>query len=242
MKIKQIKTGIVTSKNSLEEVIDQNILDFMEDDILAITSKIVAVVEGNIVNRRTISKDELIKKEADFYLDIESPYTLTIKQNILIPAAGIDESNSNGKFILWPKDPYESARKIRDYIAHKFKLHNLGVIITDSRTSPLRWGTTGIAIGYAGFKALKDYRKTKDIFGHELKVTQANHLDALAAAAVFSMGEGNEETPMALINDLTFLHFDSSSPTKKEISELKIAMEDDIYGPLLSAVSWKKGK
>ena len=31
--------------------------------------------------------------------------TLTIKQGMLIPTAGIDESNGDGYYILWPRDP-----------------------------------------------------------------------------------------------------------------------------------------
>lgn len=242
MIITAIKTKIISVGDSLERILDQSFDELGDRTILAVTSKIVALCEGNVLDSAEISKRELIKKEADYYFASDSPYMLTIKDSVLIPASGIDESNGDGKFVLWPKDPYASARGVRDYLANKFHLANLGVIITDSKTSPLRWGTTGIAIGYAGFRALKDYRDTEDIFGEKLKVTLSNHLDALAAAAVLVMGEGNEQTPMALIQDGDFIKFDGSSPTKEDMAALKIDRKDDLYGSLLNAVPWKKGK
>lgn len=241
MKTTPLKTKVISSKDRLEEVIDRFVVSVNDGSILAVTSKIIAIMEGSTIESKTISKEKLIRREADFYLDSHSPYTLTIKENLLIPAAGIDESNSGGKFILWPKDPGKSAKRIRDYVADKFKIKNFGVIITDSHTSPLRFGTTGISIGHAGFKALKDYRNERDIFGRKLKVTQANYVDGLAAAAVLVMGEGSEQTPMALIENVPFVQFDRLSPTEQEIRELKISIDDDLYGSFLQSVPWKEG-
>ncbi len=241
MIVTQIKTSVVKEYALLEPFLDKYLADIEEGSILAITSKIVSIFEGNIRSNQE-PKDELIKQEADLYIDSDSPFVLTIKNNILIPSAGIDESNSDEHFILWPKDPFTSAKIIREYIANKCSLKNFGVIITDSKTSPLRYGVTGIAIAHAGFAALKDYRQQPDIFGRKLKYTQANHADALAVAAVLVMGEGNEITPMVLIKDLPFVKFASDSPTKQEIKNLKISMSDDLYGPLLSSVTWEKGK
>jgi len=241
MKVKSIKTRIIAKGKTIESLLDDYLVSINDGSILAITSKVVSICEGNI--RSDIrDKDELIREEADQYLESDSPFVLTIKNNVLIPSAGIDESNGDGNLILWPKDPFASARKIYDYLSKKFSLKNFGVIITDSKTSPLRWGTTGVAIAYAGFVALRDYRGEEDIFGRKLAVTQANYVDALASSAVLVMGEGAEMTPMALIEDLPFINFDSNSPTKKEIEDSKIKVDDDIYGPLLSSVPWKKGK
>ena len=47
---------------------------------------------------------------------------LTIKNNILIPTSGIDESNANGYYILWPEKPFESAKRIYNFIKKEFKL------------------------------------------------------------------------------------------------------------------------
>lgn len=240
MIVTPIKTKIISAQDKIEAILDEYVHELKDGSILAITSKIISIIEGNVRDHEE-SKDELIEEEAELYLKTRSGFALTIKDNILIPSAGIDQSNSDGKYILWPKEPFSSAWKIREYLAKKFGIHNLGIIVTDSKTSPLRYGTTGIAIAHCGFRALHDYRGKADIFGRKLEVTQANYADALASATVLVMGEGNEMVPMALIEDLPFVNFDSNSPTEEEIQNLKISLDDDIYGPLLSSVAWKNG-
>ena len=188
-------------------------------------------------------KDELIKKEAEFYLDrnqVPNKYAvLTLKQNILIPTAGIDESNAKGYFILWPENPYQVAKEIYYFIKKNYKLKKFGVIISDSHTTPLRWGTSGIAIAYFGFYPVRDYRGVKDIFGRKLKVTLANLVDGFTTAAVLVMGEGIEKTPLAIIEDIDFVKFKEFDPTKN--NPVEINPDDDIYAPLLKAIKWKKG-
>jgi len=66
-------------------------------------------------------------------------------------------------------------------------------------------------------------------------------MDGLAAAAVLVMGESNEQTPLAVIEDMPFVKFQARDPSKKELEELKITIQEDLYAPLLKAVKWKKG-
>lgn len=215
-----------------------------EGSILIITSKIVSIWQGRCVKIEDVAnKDELIKKEADFYLPREKVpmrwVMLTIKHNILIPTAGIDASNANGYYILWPEKPFETAKKIYQFIKKEFKIKKLGVIISDSRTVPLRLGTMGIAFSYWGFWPLKDYRGKKDIFGRTIKISQLNIADSLASSATLVMGEGKEQTPMAVIEDIDFIKFGNFDFLKKH--PLGIDREHDIYSPLLNAIKWKKG-
>ena len=187
------------------------------------------------------NKDELIKKEADFYLERkEAPggcCMLTIKNNLLAPTAGIDESNAKGYYILWPKRPYQAAKEIGQFLKKEFGLKEVGVVITDSRCTPGRVGTTGIALSYFGFEPLKDYRGQEDLFQRELKMTQSNLVDGIAAAAVVCMGEGCEQTPLALIENVSFIKFISQGPDQKEI-EMK--REKDMFYPLLRSVKWQR--
>lgn len=216
-----------------------------ENSILAVTSKVVAICENRVVPIGAIDKKELVINEADLYIPHEENkygYTITIKDNLLIPTSGIDESNGNGFYILWPSDPQKWANRIRNYLKKRFGLKNVGVIITDSKTTPLRWGTSGVCIAHAGFKALNDYIHTPDIFGRYLKVTKANIADSLAVAAVLQMGEGDEQTPLAIISDLEFVNFKKNNPSRKELEGLVISLDDDIYASLLKAVNWKKGR
>ena len=145
--------------------------------------------------------------------------------------AGIDESNAKGKLILLPKDSFKSAEVLRKKLMQKFKLKNLGVLITDSRTGPLRAGVVGMSLGYAGFKGIRDYRGTKDIFGRVLKVSRTDVADSLATAAVLSMGEGREQQPLALITEAPI---DFVARINKK--ELLINPKDDLYLPLFKSI------
>ncbi len=246
MLIKTVKTrAFLPPQDNLLSLIKESFsgLALKEKSIFVVTSKIVSIWQGQCVEMESVQdKDELIKKEADFYLEREKVpeehVMLTIKNNLLIPTAGIDESNAKGHYILWPKEPYKAAKQIYDFLKENYRLNNLGVIITDSHTAPLRWGTLGIAVGYYGFYPLKDYRGKEDIFGRIMKITQSNIVDALSAAAVCLMGEGAEQTPIAIIEDVGLVEFEEFDPRNYP---LEIERSEDIYAPLLNAVEWKKG-
>ncbi|PIS16058.1 putative folate metabolism gamma-glutamate ligase [Candidatus Roizmanbacteria bacterium CG09_land_8_20_14_0_10_41_9] len=246
MKIISVKTQKVTKYDTdLFPILQKYLPVLKERSIVVITSKIVSVCEGRLVKIEGIDKKKLIEQEADYYLPPEGNkhnITLTIKRNLLVPTAGIDESNGNGYFILWPNDPQKTANEIRVFLQKTYAFKNVGVIITDSKTSPMRWGTTGIAIVHSGFAALNNYIGKPDIFDRYLHVTKANVLDALAAASVVVMGEGNEQTPLAVIEDVPFVQFQNRNPLATELKELHIPMENDLYGPILKSVKWLKGK
>ncbi len=191
-------------------------------------------------------KDDLIKKEADKYLPrdfVPNRWVMhTIKENLFIPSAGIDESNANNYYVLWPHDPKKTAKKLWQWIRKTYRVKNVGVVITDSHTIPLRGGTLGISLAYYGFSPLKDYRGEKDIFGREFAIQVADIADGLAAAAVLVIGEGKETTPIAVISDVPFVQFtDKPYVPRKPFSSFEIEEREDLYYPLLSSVPWKKG-
>ena len=229
----------------LWDILDHAFPVIQEKDIIVITSKIVSICEGRVVKVGDREKTDLIHEEAEWYLPPEkSKYdiSLTITRSTLIPTAGIDESNGDGYYILWPSDPYKTAKDMREKLVAKFGLHDLGVLITDSKTTPSRYGTTGLAIGFSGFHALNNYIDTPDIFGKHLHVTKANVADGLAASAVLTMGEGDEQTPIARIEDADMVHFDAEAPSDKEQKDLLISLDLDMYAPLLLSAPWVKGK
>jgi len=245
MNITPIKTPkIIQGSPPIASIVDTAIHTLTERCIIAITSKIISISEGRVADSQTISKETLVQLESQLYLPPNPDMfniSLTVTNNMLIPTAGIDESNGNGKYILWPKDPFRTAQQIRLHLSERFRLFRIGVLITDSKTTPMRYGTTGTSIGHFGFRALKNYIGKPDIFGRNLTVTKANIADGLAAAAVAVMGEGNEQTPLAVISDIPFVEFSAHSPTQKEQEELKISMKDDLYGPLYAHAPWKQG-
>jgi F420-0:gamma-glutamyl ligase len=75
-----------------------------------------------------------------------------------------------------------------------------------------------------------------------MKFQKSNIANGLAAAAVTLMGEGSEQTPLAVLEDISFVEFQRRNPTEQEVINLKIEREDDLYWPLLQLAPWKKGK
>ncbi len=241
MKVVAVKTHKIISQESLFDILDKYILELPENSVVAVTSKIISITEGRVVKIEDTDKDELIKQESQFFLPREeNPYhvSLTITRNTLIASAGIDESNANGYYVLWPQDPQESANKIRQHLKEKFDVTNVGVIITDSKTTPLRWGVTAIAIAYSGLEPLIDYIGKEDLFGRKFVFEKMSVIDNFACAAAVVMGEGNEQTPIAVITDVPFVKFTDKNPTG---DELKISLSEDLYGPILKKTEWKKG-
>ncbi len=233
-------------KDNLEDLLN-SIKSISENSVVAITSKVVSITEGRCIPTMNMAeKDLLAIKEADKYIPREdSPNGLvltTIKNNLIVASSGIDESNANDFLILWPEDPYASAKKIWQLLKQKFNLKNLGIIITDSRLVPLRRGVVGLALSFYGFKPLKDYRGKKDLFGREFKMETTNLPDALATAAVLEMGEGDESKPLAVISELTDIEFIQTDYQPETLDDtFEIPEKEDMFYPIFSKANWKKG-
>jgi F420-0:gamma-glutamyl ligase len=244
--ISSIRAPIVRQGDSLSAVIcsaleedTRALSQSLDGKILAVTSKIVSVCENQIVPRQSITKAELIHRQADLDLgEIGYGSRLTVKENLFLASAGIDESNSEtDDYICLPKNPKASAEQLWKSVTEHFQLDSFGIIITDSRTSPLRLGTTGVSLAHWGFNGLKDRVGQPDLFGRTLQLTKVNVVDAMAAATVLMMGEGDEQTPIALISALHegFVTFHDST----DLDELRVKMEDgefpsDLYWPFLA--------
>jgi len=185
-------------------------------DVVAVSSKIVSLSESRLAKLSSVEPSnsarrlaqryimdpsvvQVVLDEADQVLGGVKGTLLTVKNGILTANAGIDEKNApKGHVVLWPKDPERSARKLRDQLAAAF--HNeLSMIIVDSRVTPLRLGTSGLALATAGSPSTRDYRGLKDLSGRAIRITRHNLADDLASSAHAVMGEGAESTPAALI-------------------------------------------
>jgi F420-0:gamma-glutamyl ligase len=202
---------------------------WQENSVIAITSKLVSLQEDRLQKREGTEKLALIKKESDVYLgEIAYGCHLAIKQGQLLATAGIDESNSEtGEYILYPQDPYKSAQELRAGIQQETGLKNIGVLITDSHSGPLRHGVLGSCVSFAGFKPIRNRVGDQDIFGRPLKMTKQNQADALASAAVLMMGEAAERCPLAMILGAPIEFTDSANR-----EDLEVPMAQDMYLPL----------
>ena len=225
MEIIPIKTRIFREKESLFEFLKNYLPTLIEGDVVAVTSKIVALSQG----RTAVDSDKtkIFKRESKEMIKTRWCY-LAQKDGDWLPNAGVDESNANGRIILLPDNSYQVAINIRSSLKHFYRLKRLGVILTDTRSRPLRAGVTGVALAYAGFIGLGDYRGKTDLFGRKLKYTQSNLADALATAAVVTMGEGQERIPLAVIRNAPIKY----ASRRPEPDILFINPRQDLYGLL----------
>ncbi len=195
-------------------------------DVVLISSKVVAIHEGRAVLISEGDKTELIKQEAD--LIIERPYwpaPLTVAHHTFLGAAGIDESNGDGYYILLPEDIFASAKRLRDWLKSEYKINELGVIITDSHSSPFRYGATGIALGWCGIEPIEDCRGRADLFGRKILYERSNIVDGLAAGATVLMGEVDERIPIVIAREVPRLVFTEAN-TK---DQLLVPFKDDTF-------------
>lgn len=244
MTIVPIKTGIVRPpKDDLLAHIRTSALTLEEHDIIAVTSKVISIWQGRCVPVADVpDKDALIKQEAERFIDRRyvpgQRAILTLKENMLIASAGIDASNADDHYVLWPENPRETARSLLSWFKKEYRRKNLGCIITDSRSTPLRRGAIGFALAWAGFEPLYDYRRTKDIFGRGFMIEQTNIADALAAAAVLVMGEGKEQTPLAVIRSAPHIR---PGERRKSPDSFQVSPTEDLFAPLFQKGPWRKG-
>jgi coenzyme F420-0:L-glutamate ligase/coenzyme F420-1:gamma-L-glutamate ligase len=187
-------------------------------DVVAVSSKIVGIAEKRIRYLESVKPGSKAKSlarkysltaafaqavldEADTVIGGVKGALLTVKNGDAVANAGIDRKNApEGAVVLWPRNADLSAKNIRRSIRRKSG-KNVGMVIVDSRVSPLRLGTTGFAIGCAGFKPVEDIRGRVDLSGRRIEITVRAIADGIAAAAQLVMGEAADRIPFAVVRD-----------------------------------------
>jgi coenzyme F420-0:L-glutamate ligase / coenzyme F420-1:gamma-L-glutamate ligase len=212
--------------DSLQEKIRRALLSanqkLRSGDILIVKHKIVSKVEGQLVALADIKPSAATSRWARRYrLDPrvtqlalrESKRILRQKKGVLITEtshglrcanSGVDVSNVNGgsHALLLPKDPDRSATQLHRQLKRTLGF-SVPVIITDTFGRPWREGLTEVAIGVAGMRALRDYRKHRDPHGYSLRVTMEAVADELACAAGLVCGK-LERTPACIIRGFEY--------------------------------------
>jgi len=253
--------GIRTPTIKPEDAITATILNAAKDqkvdvedgDILAIASKAVAIAQGRIVDLSLIKPSakakilgrkfdlqpeyvELIVKEADEVYGGVEKALLTLKNGILTPNSGVDRKNApRNSVVLWPENPHLIAEQIRTEILEKTG-KRIGVLIVDSRITPLRMGTVGITLGVAGFEPVRDCRSSKDVYGKSVFITRHCLADDLSSAAHMVMGETSERTPAVLIKGASVKMTESS-----DANALNIPVKECLYMGVLVSSSRRGG-
>ena len=233
-----------SSRFDIVSLIEEKVGGRLRDgDILVISSKFVAVSEGRVVklgsirtgqrakqlavgNRMDERLCELVLRESDEIVGGIPGFLLASKDGLLTPNAGIDKSNvKHGSVVLYPRRPELSAWRIREALKFSRGI-SIGVVICDSRLSPTRRGTTGVAVASSGVEAVLDMRGRKDLFGNVLKVTSQSVADDLSSAAEILMGESDEATPIVLVRGLSQKLLRNTEYASRRFS---IPMDDDVY-------------
>jgi coenzyme F420-0:L-glutamate ligase len=215
-----ILAPIKSSMFDVVSLIDQEVGGKLRDgDVLVVSSKFVAISEGRVVKLATVRAGakamalaakyrmdarlcELVVRESDELMGGIPGFILASKNGLLTPNAGIDKSNvERGMAVLYPRRPEVSVRRIRETLKF-FRGVSVGIVMCDSRLSPTRRGTTGVAVASSGIEAVVDMRGRVDLFGRPLKVTSQGVADDLSSAAEILMGESDESTPIVLVRGL----------------------------------------
>lgn len=228
MEILAIQTGHLHAGDSLAEHILQN-CTLQQGDVLTVSSKVLATVEGAAIDLRTIEVSaeaaswakkherspafrQAVLNELDrlhgSILDEASKYMRSQVQPtgmetgvILTAAAGLDESNiAEGFAIGWPLHPVESATKLRQNIQKVLDI-DIGIIISDSCLLPRRLGVIAQALVVVGFDPIVSHIGKPDLHGRPLLVTNEAIADQLATAANFIMGNADQAIPAAILRN-----------------------------------------
>ncbi|QSX00436.1 coenzyme F420-0:L-glutamate ligase [Haloterrigena alkaliphila] len=227
--------------------------DLEAGDVLTVASTIVSKAEGRTADLEEypvsgraqeiadriaeIAGEEKDPRFAQAVLDesaellIDAPFLLAeTRFGHICPNAGIDRSNvPDHDILLLPRKPSESAERIRAGLEER-GVEDVAVVVTDTCGRPFRHGQTGVAIGWAGMPASRDWRGEADRDGHELGVTVQSVVDELAAAANLVTGEGAGGVPAVAVRDWAFGDHEGSD-------ELFRAVEDDLVREALR--EWK---
>lgn len=213
--------------------------DLCDQDILLFAESPLSTTEGRNVRLADITPGagayalaekyhldprlvEQVIQESDKILGGIPGFLLATRGNLVLPNAGIDESNApEGWVTRLPEDANASAARIRKEIRDRIG-REVAVIIIDSRTHAMRLGVSGVAIGCSGILPITDERGKPDLYGHELQVTRRAIADSLASTAELLMGEANEGVPVVLIRGYPYI-FAEAAPIES------IAPEEDLF-------------
>ena len=188
-----------------------------DSDVVCIASTVVSKSEGRArrleeysPSARALEIAGELDKEPEFVQAVleESEEVLLDRPFLLVATkfghvgvnAGIDRSNvGGGRILLLPIDPTASADRIRRGLKK-----DCAVIVTDTCGRAFRCGVAGVAIGWSGIAALRDWRGKRDREGRALEITLEAIVDEIAGMANLLMGEGGDGTPVVVVRGLEF--------------------------------------
>jgi coenzyme F420-0:L-glutamate ligase/coenzyme F420-1:gamma-L-glutamate ligase len=196
-------------------------VDLRPDDVVCVASTVVSKAEGRQADFADFPAGERAREIADRVSElageqkdprfaqavIEDSEELLLSFPIMLAVtrfghitvnAGIDRSNvPDADLLLLPEDPTASAQRLHEKLGAR-------VVVTDTSGRPFRYGQRGVALGWAGMPAARDWRGERDRDGREMSATVQAVVDELSAAANLVTGEGDGGTPVAVVRDWVF--------------------------------------
>jgi coenzyme F420-0:L-glutamate ligase/coenzyme F420-1:gamma-L-glutamate ligase len=193
-------------------------------DIVVVAHKIVSKAEGRYLDLAAIEPgsaarelaaltgkdarlvEAILSQSAEILRAAPGVLIAVTRHGFVMANAGVDQSNLDAgdegrRVLLLPEQPDRSALAIKERLDAHFR-SDIGVIVSDSTGRAWRLGTVGLAIGAAGVPSLLDRRGEPDLAGRPLEATEVAFADAVAAAALLTMGEAAEARPAALVRGL----------------------------------------
>ncbi|WP_336001741.1 coenzyme F420-0:L-glutamate ligase [Halorientalis halophila] len=223
-------------------------IDLRPDDVVVVASTVVSKAAGRTASLSDFEPGERAREIADRItaltgeakdprfaqavieeseaLVLDAPFLLAkTRFGHVTVNAGIDRSNvPEADLLLLPEDPGASAQALHEAL-------DVPVIVSDTSGRPFRHGQRGVAVGWAGMPASRDWRGEADRDGRELGVTVQAVVDELAAASNLVAGEGGGGTPVTVIRDWSFGDHAGSDELfrDREADLVRQALEDWTY-------------
>ena len=192
---------------------------------------------GHLYERYARNKDDAKKVIG------EHPYIFLIDVGgRLLTWGGIDFSNSPpGYCTSIPRDPDESARRIRENI-RKLTGRETAVVIADTEWKLDKFGTVDIAIGSSGITPVSRNFGGKDLYGKPKFGGVDDLTDLVSAAANLLFGQTDEATPIAIIRGLKYEKSeegvrDAIYPRKTFEKALKMLMWENVKFKFFKLIS-----
>lgn len=254
MHILPIHTPVIHAGNDLAAILAEH-AHVQAGDIIVVSSKVIATVEGNAIDLSTLEASQEARdwsektgRSAAFCEAVlhevrrlngvvrgACPGALLTEVRpdglqsgtILVANAGLDESNvTSGYAVGWPKDPAASANALKKRLTDMAS-GPVAVIVTDSCCTPRRIGVIAQALATAGLDPIENRIGTTDLFGRSMTITKEARADQLAVAANFLMGNAAQSVPAAIIRD----HDTAFNDTYGWVSAIEPA--EDLFSSML---------
>jgi coenzyme F420-0:L-glutamate ligase/coenzyme F420-1:gamma-L-glutamate ligase len=239
----------VTPGDDLGAVVAER-ADLRDGDVVCVSHTVVSKAEGRTADLDDYDPGERARAIADRIGDLageakdprfaqavveESDRLLTTEPLMLAVTrfghvavnAGIDRSNvPDTDLLLLPADPTASARRLQEALG-------VPVVVTDTSGRPFRYGQRGVAVGWAGHPAARDWRGERDRDGRELGVTVEAVVDELAAAANLLTGEGDDGLPVVVVRGFDFGDHEGSDALFRDPADdyVQDALQQWTYDP-----------